>query len=108
MTASLLSTAMPAYAAALIAVGCGVAVITRERFSKNGWLHFLLTSGVALWQLCVAQLLSVGSVGEAEYWARGLAATAILVPALHFHFSYSLVRGRDVRLEVAPQICTAE
>jgi diguanylate cyclase (GGDEF)-like protein/PAS domain S-box-containing protein len=99
MSAALLSNALPALVAALIAVGCGIAVIARERFSKSGWLHFFLASGVAAWQLCVAQVLGASSAAEAEYWGRAMAAMAILVPAIQFHFSYSLVRGRGERFD---------
>lgn len=99
MSASAFSSSLPAYAAALLAVACGVAVIARERFSKTGWLHFLLASGVAAWQLCVAQLLGASSIAEAEYWGRAMAAMAILVPAIQFHFSYSLVRSRGERFD---------
>jgi diguanylate cyclase (GGDEF)-like protein/PAS domain S-box-containing protein len=99
MNATALSHSLPALAAALLAVGCGVAVIARERFSKSGWLHFLLASSVAAWQLCMAQILSASSVAEAEYWGRAMAAMAILVPAIQFHFSYSLVRGRGERFD---------
>lgn len=100
MSAIDVSYALPAFLAALLAAGCGVVVIARERFSKSGWLHFLLTSCVAAWQLCVAQVLGASTVTEAEYWGRAMAAMAILVPAIQFHFSYSLVRGRGERFDV--------
>jgi hypothetical protein len=91
--------ALPSLVASLVALACGLAVIARERFSNSGWLHFFLAASVALWQLCISGMLGATNPADAARWVRAAVASVILLPAIQFHFSYSLTRGRTNRVD---------
>ncbi len=84
--------ALPFVLAGLTVLALGTAILLRERFSRVGWLHFLLSSTIGAWQLTTAlEFLSADSE-TAAVWARLTTLFVLAIPSLQYHFA-SVITG---------------
>ena len=74
----------------------GTAILLRERFSRVGWLHFLLSSTIGAWQLTTALEFLSAHLPAATVWARLTTLFVLAIPALQYHFA-SVITGQSRR-----------
>ena len=85
--------ALPFVFAGLTVLAVGTAILLRERFSRLGWLHFLLSSTIGAWQLTTALEFLSTDLPTATVWARLTTLFVLAIPALQYHFA-SVITGR--------------
>src|SRR5215468_9150050 len=88
--------ALPFVFAGLTVLAVGTAILLRERFSRVGWLHFLLSSTIAAWQLTTALEFLSANLEAAMVWARLTTLFVLPIPALQYHFA-SVITGQSRR-----------
>ena len=85
--------ALPFVFAGLTVLAVGTAILLRERFSRVGWLHFLLSSTIGAWQLTTALEFLSASLEAATVWARVTTLFVLAIPALQYQFA-SVITGQ--------------
>ena len=92
--------ALPFAFAGLTVLTVGTAILLRERFSRVGWLHFLLSSTIGAWQLTTAFEFLSTDVDAATLWGRASTLFVLAIPPLQYHFA-SAITGQRHRRGVA-------
>ena len=72
--------ALPFVFAGLTVLAVGTAILLRERFSRVGWLHFLLSSTIGAWQLTTALEFLSADLEAATVWARVTTLFVLAIP----------------------------
>jgi diguanylate cyclase (GGDEF)-like protein/PAS domain S-box-containing protein len=85
--------ALPFVFAGLTVLAVGTSILLRERFSRVGWLHFLLSSTIGAWQLTTALEFVSADLEAATVWARLTTLFVLPIPALQYHFA-SVITGQ--------------
>jgi diguanylate cyclase (GGDEF)-like protein/PAS domain S-box-containing protein len=85
--------ALPFVLAGLTVFAVGTAILLRERFSRVGRLHFLLSSTIGAWQLTTALEFLSADLETATVWARLTTLFVLAIPALQYHFA-SVITGQ--------------
>jgi len=92
--------ALPFVFAGLTVLAVGTAILLRERFSRVGWLHFLLSSTIGAWQLTTAAEFLSADIEAATVWARLTTLFVLAIPAVQYHFA-TVITGQWQRRQRA-------
>jgi diguanylate cyclase (GGDEF)-like protein/PAS domain S-box-containing protein len=85
--------ALPFAFAGLAGLAAGTAILLRERFSRVGWLYFLLSGSIGAWQLATIPQVLSATPAAAGAWARLASLCAFAIPAAQYHFA-SVMTGQ--------------
>jgi len=89
--------ALPLALTAAIVVGMGLAIALRERFTRVGRLHLVLSGAVGCFQACMAGALLAQEETLALRWMQYAGFCALLIAPLSYLFACTLVGQRSAQ-----------
>jgi diguanylate cyclase (GGDEF)-like protein/PAS domain S-box-containing protein len=78
---------------AVVALGLlasGLLILSHERYSRAGWLHFFMCLSVAGWEACLCAGFLIDDIVTKEVWLRIATFCAVFLPALVLHMDAAL------------------
>jgi len=79
---------------AIVALGFGLFIISKDWRSRSNQLFFQITIAVAVWSLGYWRWLSATDAASALFWVRILTIGSVFIPVSFFHWTLNLIGAR--------------
>jgi hypothetical protein len=68
----------------------GLLILSHERYSRAGWLHFFMCLSAAGWEACLSAGFLIEDLVTKEVWLRIATFCAVFIPAIVLHMDAAL------------------